>query len=757
MKKLAFVMSLAALFAAPAIAQDSVAAVGDTDAVIPWDVSEQQNSYVLDLVPTIGSWGTQFGSGVLAKSGNNPADIFENTLISAQAISRLQLEAEVSNPRPYAVWNNAPGVGINPNANLDPDQVIEIEGLFRQFAAGFSEFGGPDDPTLNHGGIIGTVVRYDPADRSRLYVDRWTAAINTEAGTDPRSGFGFGTVDEYGTLLFRADQFDVAGFSPLPALLDDSIFRVRMEQTPNGDAGRDPSVINTISNTFFGGGAGYDLPATDALLINQATTHSPGTIVPGSVDGFPQTYLGPNFNTQFVRGKNFGGLTADSSHLQGGDDHRGGIGYTSRNFFAGATNGTAGIISGPSDVTRRFLSIWGLDNASNVAGFARLALPNAPGGIPDSTTGTTLGTGAQVFNHYRSQTAFRGGTSQVAVGVDRTGNLLAAAEVDIAGAANTSGITTIAAARLAPGQPANTAEWTAVAYTLDFPTLLVNGGKPILDGAGVQIGELRPLNNFFDGTGRPNNTQGGPSISAPTIDSVGNIWFISSCVLYGPNGQFDGGPFTIIDDSYHLALFRAIYDEVDFGYRLELVVKTDDIFLGRNSGIEYKIDSMQIADSNSVSSGTLWSHNASEVAFDGKDPLADWETRDARTNGGVVVNLSVLYDVNQNGEFEFPVEGGGPVEDQEYNVLYYIGSVDEEDTRVCLCGDSSNDGAINTGDIDFFVQAVLNGEAGWQALFGGNAPCPYLLSNDINGDGVVNTGDIDPFVNLLLNNGPCGA
>lgn len=70
-----------------------------------------------------------------------------------------------------------------------------------------------------------------------------------------------------------------------------------------------------------------------------------------------------------------------------------------------------------------------------------------------------------------------------------------------------------------------------------------------------------------------------------------------------------------------------------------------------------------------------------------------------------------------------------------------------------LCGDSNCDGVINTGDIDPFVEALLNGEAAWDALIGG-ATCPFL-NNDINGDGVVNTGDIDPFVAELLQGTGC--
>ncbi len=64
----------------------------------------------------------------------------------------------------------------------------------------------------------------------------------------------------------------------------------------------------------------------------------------------------------------------------------------------------------------------------------------------------------------------------------------------------------------------------------------------------------------------------------------------------------------------------------------------------------------------------------------------------------------------------------------------------------CLCGDVNNDGAVNAGDIDCFVQAVVSGAAC-------DADCS-LSAADTNGDNTVNAGDIDTFVAAVVN-GAC--
>lgn len=71
-----------------------------------------------------------------------------------------------------------------------------------------------------------------------------------------------------------------------------------------------------------------------------------------------------------------------------------------------------------------------------------------------------------------------------------------------------------------------------------------------------------------------------------------------------------------------------------------------------------------------------------------------------------------------------------------------------------ICGDANCDGVVTVSDIGFFVTAVAQGEAAWNAAFpGGTAPCDFCV-NDINGDDFVTVSDIGGFV-AAVTNGAC--
>jgi hypothetical protein len=64
-------------------------------------------------------------------------------------------------------------------------------------------------------------------------------------------------------------------------------------------------------------------------------------------------------------------------------------------------------------------------------------------------------------------------------------------------------------------------------------------------------------------------------------------------------------------------------------------------------------------------------------------------------------------------------------------------------------GDCNCDDVINWQDIDFFVAAMNDNVAAWEAMFGaGGPPCDFD-NCDVDGDGAVNWRDIDPFVALM--------
>jgi hypothetical protein len=163
--------------------------------------------------------------------------------------------------------------------------------------------------------------------------------------------------------------------------------------------------------------------------------------------------------------------------------------------------------------------------------------------------------------------------------------------------------------------------------------------------------------------GRLTGASFGPPMSAPMIDSVGNIYFLSAIELDGPPVVTTTG------------LLRAIYDATTFSYKLELVCKVGDVLRGRNSATDYMIRFLEIADSNSVSSATAYSGNLAPYAFQGQSTVG-MSTSDSRTLGGLVVHASILYDVNDDGLFERSVGTGGVPgsPDEDYEVLLYLSS-----------------------------------------------------------------------------------
>ncbi|MCK4341860.1 MAG: hypothetical protein KAY37_09080 [Phycisphaerae bacterium] len=64
-------------------------------------------------------------------------------------------------------------------------------------------------------------------------------------------------------------------------------------------------------------------------------------------------------------------------------------------------------------------------------------------------------------------------------------------------------------------------------------------------------------------------------------------------------------------------------------------------------------------------------------------------------------------------------------------------------------GDSNCDEAITWRDIDFFVAAMNDNVAAWEAMFWPGTPTCLFANNDVNDDGTVNWRDIDPFVAVM--------
>ncbi len=106
----------------------------------------------------------------------------------------------------------------------------------------------------------------------------------------------------------------------------------------------------------------------------------------------------------------------------------------------------------------------------------------------------------------------------------------------------------------------------------------------------------------------------------------------------------------------------------------------------------------------------------------------------------------------------FTPNGGETVAVDDSGDVYFAGSV-ELPSQLYVArydaapglrpGDGNCDGAVSWRDIDYFVAAMNNNVAQWEAMFDPAAPRCGFMNNDVNGDGMVNWRDVDPFVALL--------
>lgn len=709
-------------------AQDSVSATAGWpgDAIDAYQVNEQKNSYVVDLTPLQSSWGTQFGIAPIVKTSRdsaNPQSYF-NHLLNAQAISAMLLKGKPFFSNNYSVWNG-PGFGINsaPNTNLSSPSVDTTGWFGNQFAVGFVEAGGSNFISKN---VIGAIINTRNENPGRLYVTRMAGAQNGTSGECGFGSFGMGAIDASGQMYFRGDNFGAVDCEELTGL--GGMFGVNL-------AARDYSRFNVISGQFSSTPL-LDLAATTRMFIENP--NMPGTeilstaltpnIIPTEVAGTPKliatTFGVGGFEFEYMRGS-ADACVADRSHYAPGlQEQRGALAYTFHQFPSLLGNN----VGGTSAMLGKFelggianvFNIFGLDLNGNVTGVLPLQLP--ADSVVDPTTGFDAaffgGTGE--FDHYHSQVAFQGGNSQIALGKDRSGNLLAAAEVSYPEQiANDNPLNYIAVVRVNP--TTGNQEWVMAGYndgTFDGTGQGEGTGKPILDGPGGNIiGRMVPLFALTGGSPQ------GPSVSAPMIDSVGNVWFLSACEFFKAD-KF-GAPYS----DYDTALLRAIYNEESFSFELEKIFEVGDVFPGMNSDTNWQVRFIGIADSNSVSSSSAWSNNMLQMPHStvGSDCLASLQTRDARTLGGVVINATIVYDVDGDGDFN-PYWAENPKGvDQRYGALLYVGALNAERPF----GDLNQDNQVNLEDI-MYVLAAFSNAANFPN--GDIAPC--------GGDGRVNLLDI---------------
>ena len=698
-----FATSLASLvavagLACTAVAQDSVSSKYNGtqqsglpgDGLSPWNTAAgyQVSKYAVDLTPIYTSCGTRFGIAPLIKTSKTNTAFF-GSLSSAQALSQTTLAGVGTASATYSEWMGYAGAGVHPTNNYAVTPVTPIAWtpyLFNQFGAAIAEFA-TDDSLKNVNNIITAVVNYAPERPNRMWVTRTAAAVNESAsGSGDSSQFGIGGIDANGNVFFRADNAAATGPNQLTGV---NYFRVK-------SLSRNATKVGLISSVLANG----DAAATDGILLGSTVASNTPTCLPADLAGNSVgRLLGSNFNKQYTYEASLNTLTGTLSHLAGAADQRGGVGFSQVNLFGGV--GTAAIIGKDTAVADR-VCVWSVNADGSVGTAYKLSVPAS---ISDSCYSYTFADDG--WDNYHDQVAFRGGNGQIAIGKDQAGRGLIAGFLTSNKSSAVNPYNALAVCRFDTANPTGTATWNLAAWN-DAPNFT---GKSIKGDYGQDGIPFTNDTGEFDGVCDANDAPIGrmasmtelgiagilgPSISNPVFDSVGNIWFISAVALNKSFGtDFDS------------ALLRATYNPSTFCYDLELVMELGDTFNGANSGLRYQVQFMEIADSNSISSGTLTSGNGTQGAWNNLDPTSFATTTDPRALGGLVVAAKIVYDVDQDDDFDDPTRtNGDPTSpDEAYYALLYIGNT----SHGCY-SDWDGNGFVNGDDFDNFVLAFEIGD-----------------------------------------------
>jgi hypothetical protein len=466
----------------------------------------------------------------------------------------------------------------------------------------------------------------------------------------------------------------------------------------------------------------------------------------------PNTVGGPFAGARRVVGADFTGnflseslpntLSSTTTHRPLTTDHRGSVGVSPKTLF-GAVGSTAAVITRSIGSGNRAdaVSVFGLDAGGSVSTARTLMVPSSVIDPCDSFAWPVSGGDLRQFDN---QSVFRGGAAPVAVGQDVLGNGLVAAVVYngmLAGAA--APVNALVVGRFDPGT-GDPADWALAAWVSpsqtdgkdilgDFgadgaPNTGDSGeGDGMIDALDAPIGRLAALSESASGLL-------GPSISAPGFDNAGNVYFVASVALREQAGS-------VIVERKTVALLRGVLEPSSFCYRLELVLEVGKVVAGRNSGRNYKVAWIGLADEDSIASSTLWSNGVSGLGWN--NLAAQGLPASAPQHlGGLVLPVRVVYDADNDGNFADPTAPGGNASsvDEAYNVLLYVGNITPP--VVCDSIDFNNDGV--TPDVQDITDLL--------SVFGGG-PCsndPNCNDIDFNNDGVSpDNDDIDAFLRVF--------
>ncbi|MDX2130643.1 MAG: hypothetical protein SFY69_01165 [Planctomycetota bacterium] len=723
------------LLAAFAGAQDSVSRNANAgnglpgDAPAPWSGVYQRQSFVVDLSPIVSAWGTPFGAAPVIKSGRINTTRF-NAFAAATTISPSLVTGAALPAPTYTLWTQAGG-GLHTGENNPAlNTLVSPPASATLFALACLDVDEQlSSSTFFFSNVLqGAQAAYDPNQPDRLFVTRVMAAHNSTTPTlTDRSQLGLGTIDAAGNLVFRADSFGSA--NPTNPLVGDNYFRVRLP----GRSG----VSNPIDNNGAANAA-----AVDWLLQRSTLTHAVPAALPADIAG-RSVLVGADFVGRLGAETTPLALATTTAHRPGTLDHRGSASIRPQPLFptgvaTAATLARSTGANGPVDS----ISLAALDANAVVLASRTLTLPSV---VLDPCRPFTWMSSAGGLRGYDSQTTFRGPVGPVALGRDQAGRALAAGVLYAGVPANpASSFNAIAVARADLSQPGVPAQWVLAAW-VDPATGLgkdIRGdfgadGTPDTNDAGERDGSVdatdAPIGRIVSLASTPLGFAG-PSISVPGIDSVGNLYFIAAVEL---NRSTPGG----IVAEPTLALVRAIYNPAAFCYELDVVLKAGDILPGRNSARNYRIDSLVLADGDSISSASMFASSVSASAWNAV-PTDSLATIDPRALGGLALVARITYDVDQDGDYADPTRPGSDIDspDESYNVVMYVGNTFAGGPT---CDpDFNQDGNVDQDDVACLTQVVA-GDPGCSAS-----------DPDFNADGNVDQDDISALTQVVAG-APC--
>lgn len=674
--------------AGSAWAQDSVAnAPARNDALSAHNDGAQRARYIVDLTPVITSWGGAVGVAPILKATRGLDPFFNTQILGSTVISATHWAPSAGvtfDARSYRVWA-APGSGVHGTANSGGGSVSRTR-YDRQFGVAIS------DHAFGASGVVGAIVGQDGANLGRLYIERTNAAASrlVQSPPDDTGTVAAGAIDAAGILAVRADDFGASpGFAG----------KVKGENlaliTLSGTNGRNTApgqfaAINAFINILSEQNQATDTNAT-VLVVNNSTTENASagtftlpTIVPNSltVGLLPPPLASLDLTHRLTNGATRGLATttgASPGHLAPGVTGLRGplsFGFAEAAGSAGALAAIAttgsGSLSAPNSINLVGVRFQANPLLAEFAGGAMLGTLPSP--ITGAGTYQANRTGGAAFWQFRGQPIFRGPTGLVGVGQSASGTggapIVAATAFDPSVSAHAE--REFIAVKTFSGGSA-TDGWTVAAH----PTMPVRSGP-----GGVEIGRLtHTLPSSF---------------SAPAVDLLGNVYFVSRWSESGSNRVKTG-------------FFRAVRGGT--GYELELLLSTGRTLRGRNSDTPYEIVALYLADEDSVASGAFHSGALMQSIAPGRAATAP---SSLFAFGGAVVNATIQYE-----------RAGGAVE--EYDAALFVGPLRG------LAADANGDGVVDFVDLNIVLSAF--------SMSG-----PSASAGDLNGDGVSDFLDL----NLVL-------